>query len=100
MVSVYPLTEGLSEAEIVLILISVEDGFCVQSSVSVSTNRAVLILISVEDGFCELPDGSLTPSRKGLNPYFCGRWFLCTKKKESAIRNGSLNPYFCGRWFL
>ena len=39
-------------------------------------NFKVLILISVEDGFCGLNDKFQTVP-DGLNPYFCGRWFLC-----------------------
>ena len=38
--------------ESVLILISVEDGFCAQIYQKSSTKLLVLILISVEDGFC------------------------------------------------
>ena len=49
--------------------------------VSVLVNHAnkafvlVLILISVEDGFCEVLE-SAKCFEIGLNPYFCGRWFL------------------------
>ena len=35
----------------------------------------VLILISVEDGFCATEDVE-EAYKAGLNPYFCGRWFL------------------------
>ena len=44
--------------------------------------RGVLILISVEDGFCDQNKQSKIKIKMGLNPYFCGRWFLWRYKTE------------------
>ncbi len=61
----------------VLILIILEDGFCLQHKTIIKNIRQiVLILIILEDGFCLITYAVMHQSRAGLNPYYTGRWFL------------------------
>ena len=54
MVSVCGYHCGENKEGKVLILISVEDGFCVIIAPKQTIKNKVLILISVEDGFCAI----------------------------------------------
>ena len=36
----------------------------------------------------------------GLNPCFCGRWFMRIHQICGHKKTMCLNPCFCGRWFM
>ncbi len=90
----------LREFVTVLILVFVEDGLWGLHCQMATKSMFVLILVFVEDGLWEEIPTALRLRYAGLNPCFCGRWFMSPKRPAFKIRRAVLILVFVedGLW--